>query len=122
MSEIGERVVVLLSTHIVEDVRDLCPRMAILAQGRVLVAGEPAELIGRLRGRVWRKRVPKQEVEGLRTSLPVISTRLFAGETQVHVLAETAPGPGFEAIEPDLEDVYFATLREAQDGAGPGVC
>ena len=110
LSEIGENAVVLLSTHIVEDVSDLCPRMAILAGGRVVLAGEPARLIAELAGRLWRKTVPKSAVEGYRASHDVIATRLFGGRTQVHVLADGPPGPGFEAAPPDLEDVYFSVL------------
>lgn len=110
LSEIGENAVVLLSTHIVEDVRDLCPRMAILAGGRVVLEGEPARLIAELNGRMWRKTVPKSAVESYRASLDVIATRLFGGQTQIHVLADGLPGPGFEPAAPDLEDVYFSVL------------
>ena len=112
LSEIGEEAVVLLSTHIVEDVSDLCPNMAILAGGRVVLEGSPAQLIERLDGRLWRKTVAKADVADYRTRYAVISTRLFAGETQLHVLADAAPEPGFEAVAPNLEDVYFATLAE----------
>ncbi|MES1245531.1 MAG: ABC transporter ATP-binding protein [Acidobacteriota bacterium] len=110
LGEIGEDAVVLLSTHIVEDVSDLCPRMAILAGGRVVREGEPARLIAELDGRLWRKTVPKAAVEGYRAAHEVIATRLFAGRTQVHVLADGPPEPGFEPAPPDLEDVYFAVL------------
>ncbi len=110
LSEIGEDAVVLLSTHIVEDVSDLCPRMAILAGGRVLAEGRPIALMEELRGRLWRKTVPKAAVESYRAQHQVISTHLFAGQTQVHVLAETQPEAGFEPIDPDLEDVYFGVL------------
>jgi ABC-2 type transport system ATP-binding protein len=110
LSEIGERAVVLLSTHIVDDVRELCPRMAILAAGRVLAEGSPAALIARLEGRLWRKEVPKESVAGYKAAHTVIATRLFAGQTQLHVLAETRPEPGFEPAAPDLEDVYFSVL------------
>ena len=110
LSEIGENAVVLLSTHIVEDVSDLCPRMAVLAGGRVVLEGEPARLIDALNGRLWRKTVPKQAVEQYRAAHDVIATRLFAGQTQVHVLADERPEAGFEAVPPDLEDVYFARL------------
>ena len=112
LAEIGENAVVLLSTHIVEDVSDLCPRMAVLAGGRVVLEGQPAELIGRLEGRLWRKTVPKQSVDRYRASHEVIATRLFAGQTQVHILADAPPEAGFEAAAPDLEDVYFAQLAK----------
>ena len=111
LSEIGENAVVLLSTHIVEDVSDLCPRMAILAGGRVVLEGRPARLIDELNGRLWRKTVAKSAVAGYRASHEVIATRLFAGETQLHVLADERPEPGFEPAAPDLEDVYFSMLR-----------
>ena len=110
LSEIGERAVVLLSTHIVEDVRDLCPRMAVLAGGRVLAEGAPAELIATLGGRLWRKTVAKSDVEAYRAKHRVISTHLYSGATRVHVLGASLPGDGFEAVEPDLEDYYFAVL------------
>ncbi|HEX7958018.1 MAG TPA: ABC transporter ATP-binding protein [Pyrinomonadaceae bacterium] len=111
LSEVSENIVVLLSTHIVEDVRQLCPRMAIMADGRVLRSGAPRELIAELEGRVWRKTVEKPAVEAYRKSLHVISTQLYEGRTLVHVLHEGRPEVGFEAAEPNLEDVYFYTLR-----------
>jgi len=113
LSEIGENIVVILSTHIVEDVSDLCPRMAVLAGGRVLVEGKPAELIANLNGRVWRKTVPKQAIPEYRSTHTVISTHLFGGETRVHMLADAPPDAGCELVAPDLEDVYFAVLSGA---------
>ncbi|HEV8269532.1 MAG TPA: ABC transporter ATP-binding protein [Thermoanaerobaculia bacterium] len=110
LAEIGERVIVVLSTHIVEDVRRLCPRMAILADGRILLEGEPSTLVEALAGRVWRKTVARDEVAAYRAEIPVLSTRLVAGRTQVQVLADVRPGEGFEPVEPDLEDVYFSAL------------
>jgi ABC-type multidrug transport system ATPase subunit len=111
LSEVSENIVVILSTHIVEDVRQLCPRMAIMADGRVLRSGAPRELIAELGGRVWRKTVEKPAVETYRESLHVISTQLYEGRTLVHVLHEGRPEDGFEAVEPNLEDVYFSILR-----------
>ena len=111
LSEIGEDRVVILSTHIVDDVTDLCPRMAILDGGRIVLEGAPVDLIAALEGRVWRKSVDKAEVARYRQSFDVISTHLFAGRTVLHVLSETPPGDGFEPQPPDLEDVYFATLH-----------
>jgi ABC-type multidrug transport system ATPase subunit len=110
LSEIGETAVVILSTHIVEDVRELCSRMAILSQGRVLLHGEPSALVARLEGKVWRKTVDRSEVAGYQESMPVLFTRLAAGRTVVHVLRDQPLGDGFEPAEPDLEHVYFATL------------
>jgi ABC-type multidrug transport system ATPase subunit len=111
LSEVSENIVVILSTHIVEDVRQLCPRMAILAEGRVLRHGAPRTLIGELQGRVWRKTVDRPAVEAYRSALNVISTQLYEGRTLVHVLHEGRPEDGFEAVEPNLEDVYFSILR-----------
>jgi ABC-type multidrug transport system ATPase subunit len=102
--------VVILSTHIVEDVRQLCPRMAILADGRILREGAPRELIAELDGRVWRKTVEKASVDAYRASLAVLSTQLFEGKTLLHVVADERPEAGFEAVAPDLEDVYFSVL------------
>jgi len=111
LAEIGERVVVILSTHIVEDVTDLCPRMAIIAQGQVLLSGEPLEAIRSLDGRVWRRSIDKAELDGYRARMNILSTRLAGGRTVLHVLADSQPGEGFESVAPDLEDVYFGRLR-----------
>jgi ABC-2 type transport system ATP-binding protein len=116
LAEIGESAVVILSTHIVEDVSDLCPRMAILAGGRVVLQGEPARLIAELSGRLWRKTVPKAAVPEYRASHGVIASRLFGGQAQVYVLAERRPEPGFEPAAPDLEDVYFSVLSSLKPG------
>jgi len=111
LAEIGERVVVILSTHIVEDVTDLCQRMAIIGQGQVLLTGEPLEAIRSLDGQVWRRTIDKAELDGYRARMNILSTRLAGGRTLIHVLAEHRPEEGFEAVTPDLEDVYFGRLR-----------
>lgn len=111
LAEIGENVVVILSTHIVEDVRELCSRMAIISTGEVRLAGEPLQVIGELEGRIWKKAIDKHEVEGYQDSLAVISTRLFAGRTIIHVYSDAQPAEGFEPVATDLEDVYFSTLK-----------
>ena len=111
LAAIGENVVVILSTHIVEDVTDLCPRMAIIAEGQVLLAGQPADAMRALEGRVWRRTVANDALEGFRNRLTVLSTRLAGGKTIVHALADSRPEEGFEAVAPDLEDVYFGQLR-----------
>jgi len=111
LSGIAQDVIVILSTHIVSDVLDLCPQMAVLLGGRVLLAGEPQAVISRLAGRIWRRTVDKAELAGLQARLPLISTRLLMGRTVVHVYSESAPGPGFEPVTPDLEDAYFATIK-----------
>ncbi len=110
LAETGEQLIVLLSTHIVADVEELCPRMAILFDGRVLLEGEPSPLIASLRGRVWSKVVERQEVAGYRAAHRVLTTRLQAGRTEVLVLADQRPEPAFVPVEPDLEDVYFSVL------------
>ncbi|HEY1750183.1 MAG TPA: ABC transporter ATP-binding protein [Caulobacteraceae bacterium] len=117
LAEIGDKVVVILSTHIVDDVSDLCPRMAIISGGRIVREGEPAALIGELKGRVWTKAINRDELEALRASHQVISTRLFAGRTVVHVLADADPGDGFAPASSGLEDVYFSTLSPARQAA-----
>jgi ABC-2 type transport system ATP-binding protein len=111
LAEIGERVVVILSTHIVEDVTELCPRMAIIAEGRVRLSGEPRETIRALEGRVWRRVIAKNALQEYRRRMAVLSTRLAGGATLIHVLADSRPEEGFESISPDLEDVYFGQLR-----------
>jgi ABC-2 type transport system ATP-binding protein len=110
LSDIGENKVVILSTHIVDDVTNLCPRMAIIARGEIVREGRPSDLINDLRGSVWVKTVDRDEVEEYRGRFTVISAQLFAGRTVLHVLSDNDPGEGFESHDPDLEDVYFATL------------
>ena len=114
LAEIGENVVVILSTHIVEDVADLCPRMAIIANGRIVTTGAPLDLIAALAGRVWRRTIDKGELEAYKREHEVISTRLFGGRTVIHVLADARPGEGFEPMEGGLEDVYFSTLARTR--------
>ncbi|HEX2802715.1 MAG TPA: ABC transporter ATP-binding protein [Sphingomicrobium sp.] len=116
LAAIGDNVVVILSTHIVDDVADLCPRMAVLANGRVQLEGSPAELIASTRGKVWKKTVPHFEVAEYQETHEVISTRLFAGMTIIHVLSPTQP-EGFEPVEGGLEDVYFSTLSTLRRAA-----
>ncbi|MDA3915245.1 ABC transporter ATP-binding protein [Oleiagrimonas sp.] len=119
LAEIGERVVVILSTHIVEDVTDLCPRMAIIGQGQVLLSGEPHDAIASLKGRVWRAHIDKSQLESYRAHMAVLSTRLAAGKTLIHVLADSAPDASFEAVAPDLEDVYFGQLQQQSAATSP---
>ena len=117
LAEIGENVVVILSTHIVEDVTDLCPRMAIIAQGQVLLSGRPAEAMRSLDGRVWRRSIATAAIDDYKNRFTVLSTRLVGGKTIVHVLADAKPEDGFESVPPDLEDVYFGQLRRQGAGA-----
>ena len=116
LAAIGDNVVVILSTHIVDDVADLCPRMAVLAGGRLQLEGRPADLIASTRGRVWKKTIPQSELDDYQATFEVISTRLFAGNTIVHVLADPQP-TGFEPVEGGLEDDYFATLSTIRRAA-----
>jgi ABC-type multidrug transport system ATPase subunit len=117
LSETAENVVVILSTHIVQDVTELCQRMAIIAGGRIVRAGAPLELIAELRGRVWRKAINKSELDAYRAAHQVIATRLFGGRTMIHVLADARPGEGFEPAEGGLEDVYFSTIAPKRTAA-----
>jgi ABC-2 type transport system ATP-binding protein len=119
LSELGENAVVILSTHIVEDVSDLCSRMAIIQSGRILLEAEPQEAVRAIRGKVWRREVPREELEGLEAlhpEHPVITTTLFAGRTVVHVHGDTPPDPSFQPVEPDLKDVYFTVMRRIPIG------
>ena len=110
LSEIGENSVVILSTHIVEDVTELCTRMAIIDKGEILLEAEPLRAVDDLRGRIWRRVISKAELAALEQQHAVISTKLLAGRTVARIRSEGSPGPGFEAAEPDLEDVYFSTM------------
>jgi ABC-type multidrug transport system ATPase subunit len=123
LSEIGEDSAVILSTHIVEDVEELCNRLAIIDQGEILLEAEPLKAIDGLRGRIWRRTVSRDELPALERSLPVISTKLMAGRTIAHVYAESSPGAGFETVDPDLKDVYFSVMARHHGGAAsyPGV-
>jgi ABC-2 type transport system ATP-binding protein len=108
---LGEQKVIILSTHIVEDVSELCPQMAILAAGEILSQGNPFDLIDDIKGKIWRKTVRITEVERIENEFPVISKRLFAGKIIIHILADSAP-QGFETTPADLEDVYFSSLHQ----------
>jgi ABC-type multidrug transport system ATPase subunit len=117
LAEIGENVVVILSTHIVEDVSDLCTRMAVLVDGRVQLEGAPLDLINATRGKIWMKTIDRSTLAQYRERFEILSTRLFAGNTILHVLSETDPGDGFAAVDGGLEDVYFSTLLRARRAA-----
>lgn len=116
LAAIGDNVVVILSTHIVDDVADLCPQMDVLANGLVQLQGKPADLIASHRGLVWKKTIEHSELERHQREHEVISTRLFAGNTIIHVLSESRPD-GFEPVEGGLEDVYFSTLSTLRRAA-----
>jgi ABC-type multidrug transport system ATPase subunit len=110
LSEVGENSVVLLSTHIVEDVSELCTRMAIIDRGEILLEAEPLRAMNELRGRIWRRVLSKAELPALEREHAVISTKLLAGRTVARIHSDVAPGPAFEPAEPDLEDVYFSAM------------
>jgi ABC-2 type transport system ATP-binding protein len=114
LAEVGEKIVVILSTHIVEDVSELCQRMAIIAQGRIVAAGVPSELMAKLKGRIWRKIVPRADLERHREKYTVILSRLVGGQTMIHIVSDTNPGDGFAPVEAGLEDVYFSTLTQSR--------
>jgi ABC-type multidrug transport system ATPase subunit len=117
LSEVGENVVVILSTHIVEDVSDLCSRMAIIAGGHIVLEGVPHELTGKLVGRIWRKVIPKSELARYQQSHAVILKKLVGGETMIHIVADGDPGDGFTPVDAGLEDLYFTTLADTRRAA-----
>jgi len=110
LSELGENSIVILSTHIVEDVSELCTRMAIIDDGEIVLEAEPLRAMEELHGRIWRRLVPRDELPAVEREHAVISTKLLAGRTFVHVYSETSPGTAFEPVEPDLKDVYFSAM------------
>jgi ABC-2 type transport system ATP-binding protein len=123
LSELGENSVVLLSTHIVEDVSELCTRMAIIDKGEILLEAEPLSAVEELQGRIWHRVISTEALPDLERDHAVISTKLYAGRTVAHVYCETSPGPDFEPAKPDLEDVYFSAIagrigrrRETSEG------
>nr|WP_301334346.1 ABC transporter ATP-binding protein [Solimonas sp. SE-A11] len=117
LAEIAENVVVILSTHIVEDISKLCQNTAMLMGGKIVKQGTPQELVEQVRGRVWRKTIGKDELEAHRDAYNVIATRLYGGRTYIHVLADSNPGEGFTAAEGSLEDAYFSTLISGRRAA-----
>jgi ABC-2 type transport system ATP-binding protein len=112
LSEIGEQVVVILSTHIVSDVSDLCSRMAVIDRGEVIVQGEPSQLARGLLGRVWQKVIARSALAEHQARLQVISARLTGGRTLIRILSEQRPDAESEPVQPEVEDVYFAAIRQ----------
>lgn len=112
LSEIGENTIVILSTHIVEDVSTLCSRFAIIFQGEVLYAGTPDEAVNELAGKVYSKSITKAEISGYSSRYKVISTQFKSGQLYIRIIADEAPGNGFALSEPNLEDVYFSNLSK----------
>ena len=111
LAAIGENVVVILSTHIVEDVTDLCPRMAIMGAGRILAEGSPTQMIAQMHGTIWARTIDRADLPAIVAARRVISTRLSGGRMVVHVVSPVDPGDGFAPIAGGLEDVYFAALH-----------
>ena len=110
LSELGEEAVVILSTHIVDDVKKLCTNMAIINQGQILMTGNPKESIKQVEGKIWQKKIAKGELPKYKDAFNVISDRLETGETIINILADSDPGQGFSSVEPGLEDVYFSYI------------
>jgi ABC-type multidrug transport system ATPase subunit len=116
LADISQNVVVILSTHIVDDVAQLCSDMAIISKGQIVRQGAPSALTAELKGKVWRAFITKAELDGAKAAHNVILSRLVGGKTLIHVVSDTNPGPGFEQVAPDLEDVYFTALTGVQKG------
>ncbi len=110
LAEVGENVVVILSTHIVEDVADLCPRMAVLVGGKVQLEGAPSDLIASTAGVIWEKTIARTEYGAYEAKYQIISSRLMAGQSVIHIMSDADPGEGFTSVSGGLEDVYFTTL------------
>lgn len=110
LSEVGEQTIVILSTHIVDDVKELCPRMAIINKGRVIIQGNPIQIMESLQGRLYEKTIHKNELEQYKKEYQVISDRLYLGKQLVHVVSDTYPGSNFKSIEANLEDVYMSQI------------
>lgn len=110
LSELGENSIVILSTHIVEDVSELCTRMAIIDEGAILLEAEPLRAVRTMEGRVWQRVVAKDELPSIERHYNVLSTKLLAGKTVVRVYSETQPSPAFDAAQPELHDVYFSVM------------
>jgi len=114
LAAIGENVVIILSTHIVEDVADLCPKMAIIAQGRIRLEGAPRDLMANVNGKVWAKTIAREALDEYKEKYDVISTRLFAGDLIIHINSSDDPEQGFTGVDGGLEDVYFSTLADSR--------
>ncbi|MCZ4408914.1 ABC transporter ATP-binding protein [Cryomorphaceae bacterium 1068] len=114
LADVGEEVTVILSTHIVEDVRELCSDMAIMNLGKIMYKGSPFTVIDELRGKVWMKMVDREELDSLKASMDVISDKMVAGRPQIHVLSDSSPGAGFTSVEPNLEDVFFVKINQPE--------
>lgn len=112
LADVGENVIVILSTHIVEDVHELCSEMAIIDKGTVLYNGKPAQAVADLKGRIWERAIEKSEIENFRQQYRIISSKLVAGKPLVHVYSEQQPDNNFYAVQPNLEDVFFSKVMK----------
>jgi ABC-type multidrug transport system ATPase subunit len=115
LSHLGENTIVILSTHIVEDVSTLCSRFAIICQGEVLYSGEPEQAMTDMKGRIYSKMIPKEDIIRYQSSYPILSTQLKAGELYIRILSDNNPLDGFSLAEPNLEDVYFSHISQKMD-------
>jgi ABC-2 type transport system ATP-binding protein len=121
LSEIGENTIVILSTHIVDDVKELCTDMAIINKGEMLYKGSPLDAISEIMGKVWKKRITKAELPAHKESYQIISERLIAGTPEIRVFSPTIPAPNFEPVEADLEDVYFSQIFSTEKSTAPAI-
>ena len=112
LSEIGENMIVILSTHIVDDVSDLCSDMAIINKGELLITKNPLDAIAELNGKIYSKIIENNELDKYKSEFEVISSRLYIGKRQIHILSENDPGSEFKQVQPNLEDVYFSVIPE----------
>ncbi|NRA50042.1 MAG: ATP-binding cassette domain-containing protein, partial [Phaeodactylibacter sp.] len=113
LSEIGEQIVVILSTHIVQDVQQVCQNMAIINNGQLLFAGKPQQALSEITGYIWQKEIEKAEINTYANQYQLISSRLVMGKPIIHIYSDSEPGQGFQPVEADLEDVFFKTLLRA---------
>ena len=114
LSEIGESIIVLLSTHIVEDVRDLCTKMAIISNGKLILEGNPNDAVDSLKDQIWMKAIHKNDLKDYKNNFNIISSHLNSGKLNIHVFSDQRPDSGFDLISPDLSDVYFNVLSQNQ--------
>ncbi|MGB0596910.1 MAG: hypothetical protein ACPGLY_09480 [Rubripirellula sp.] len=117
LAEVGENIIVILSTHIIQDVKELCTQMAIIHQGQLLFAGTPDDAEAELSGQIWQKSVSKAEFDDIKGRFQIISAKLVAGRPLVHIHRAEDPGAGFEPVAPDLEGVFFARIHRLEEAA-----
>lgn len=115
LADVGQEVIVILSTHIVDDVRELCTKMAIMNTGRIVFHGAPQQAIEELQGKVYQKIIARSELQEYGANFSVISNKMVAGQPLIHIYSEEAPGQGFEPVQPNLEDVFFSKINTAHN-------